>query len=60
MPIESVAANAARDAAQKGLRTADSAIKKAWSILDAASEKKPPSEYLSKQAISAIQGRNEG
>ena len=57
MPIEATVGIIARDVTQKGLRTADSTIKKAWSILDAATEKKPPSEYLSKQAISAIQGK---
>lgn len=33
-------------------------IKKAWSILDAASEKKAPSEYLSQRAIKSIQGKS--
>ncbi len=60
MPIETTVANVARDSTQKGLKVADSAIKKAWNILDAASEKKPPSEYLSKQAISAVQGKITG
>jgi hypothetical protein len=31
-------------------------VKKAWSIMDAASEKKMPSQYLSDQAIRSIQG----
>lgn len=57
MPSEAIIGNVARDVTQKGLRAADSTIKKAWSILDAASEKKAPSEYLSKQAINAIQGK---
>lgn len=56
MSLENKAIDTAKDVSQKGLKTADSTIKKAWSILDAASEKKPPSEYLSKRAISSIQG----
>ena len=60
MTLESMAINTTRDAAQKSLRAVDSAVKKAWTILDAASEKKPPSEYLSKQAVSAIQGKTGG
>jgi hypothetical protein len=37
----------------------ETSLKKAWSILDAASEKKPPSEMLSKKAIRAVQGNIE-
>ena len=50
---ETAIAKAAVDTTTK---LAETAIKKAWSILDAASEKKPPSEYLSQNAIKAIQG----
>ena len=32
-------------------------VKKAWSVLDAASEKKKPSEYLGSEAIRSIQGK---
>jgi hypothetical protein len=32
-------------------------IKKAWSIMDAASEKAQPSEYLSPKAVQSIQGK---
>lgn len=35
----------------------DGLIKKAWSILDAASEKRTPSEFLSKAGQNAIQGK---
>lgn len=31
-------------------------VKKAWSIMDAASEKKQPSDYLSPKTIKSIQG----
>lgn len=40
--------------AEKGL---ESLIKKAWSIMDAASEKKTPSQYLSDWAVRSIQGK---
>jgi hypothetical protein len=46
------------DVVEKGTRLVETGIKKAWSILDSATEKKPPGEYLSKQAISAIQGKS--
>ncbi len=45
------------DAVKTGAKIAETIIRKAWSILDAASEKRMPSESLSKQAIKAIQGR---
>ena len=32
-------------------------IKEFWSLLEAASEKKSPSQYLSERAIHAIQGK---
>ncbi len=38
----------------------ETALKKAWSIMDAATEKKSPSEYLSQTAIKAVQGTSEG
>jgi len=37
-------------------KLAEVGLKKVWSIMDAASEKRPPSEYLSQNAIKAIQG----
>jgi hypothetical protein len=48
------------DAAATAVKVVDAGLKKAWSILDAAGEKKAPSEYLSKNAISAIQGKIQG
>lgn len=39
---------------------AETALKKAWSIMDAAKEKKAPSEYLSQTAIKAVQGTSDG
>jgi phage/plasmid primase-like uncharacterized protein len=41
-------------------KLAEAALKKAWSIMDAAAEKKSPSEYLSQTAIKAMQGASEG
>lgn len=35
-------------------------VKKAWSIMEAATEKSRPGEYLSTRAIQSIQGKNEG
>jgi hypothetical protein len=32
-------------------------VKKAWSIMDVASEKRMPSQYLSDQAIRSIRGK---
>ena len=57
MPIEAAVANTTKDVTKKGYQAADSVVKKVWSILDAASGKKAPSDYLSKQAITAIQGK---
>ena len=41
-------------------KLAEAALKKAWSIMDAAAEKKSPSEYLRQTAIKAMQGASEG
>ena len=56
MGLEASVVKSAKDVSEKGVRAVDTSTKKAWSILDAASEKKPPSEYLSKKAISSIRG----
>jgi hypothetical protein len=50
------AAKTVTDAASQTLKVADTAIKKAWSIMEAASEKKSPSEYLGQKAVKSIQG----
>jgi hypothetical protein len=49
-------AQVATDVVKATAKLTEAAIRKVWSILDAASEKKPPSEYLSQDAIKAIQG----
>ena len=38
-------------------RGVESLVKKVWSVVDAASEKKSPSEYLSERARRSMQGR---
>jgi len=45
-----------REAISTSAKLVETSIKKAWSVLDAASEKKPPSEVLSQKAVRAIQG----
>lgn len=50
--ISDAAVQAARSA-EKGM---EKMVKKAWSIIDAASEKKAPSEYLSQRATRSIRG----
>jgi hypothetical protein len=45
------------DATRTTVKVADALIKKAWSVLEAASEKKEPKEYLTSQAIRNIQGK---
>ncbi len=58
MSIETQVVKTASDAANQGARLVDTAIKKFWSILDAAEEKKSPSEYLSPKGIDSIQGKS--
>ena len=56
MVIET-AAKVTTDIVEKTAKVADTAIKKAWSIMEAATEKKNPSEYLGQQAVRSIQGQ---
>lgn len=42
---------------QTAVKESINLVKKAWSIMDAASEKNRPGEYLSPQAIQSIQGK---
>lgn len=55
--MEATAAKAVQDVTTKTIQAADSTMKKFWSILDAATEKKPPSEYLSQKGIDSMQGQ---
>lgn len=59
MSLETAAVKGTRDVASKGIRITDGIMKKAWSILEAAVEKKSPHEKLSKRAVSNIQGIHE-
>jgi hypothetical protein len=45
------------DAAKTATKVAETGLKKTWSILDAAGEKKTPSEMISPKAINSIQGK---
>lgn len=57
MSLETTAIKATKDVAAKGVNVLDTTIKKVWSILEAASEKEPPSKTLYPQAIKAMQGK---
>jgi len=50
-------ASAVTDEAGTVFKLVESAAKKAWSVLDAASQKKTPTEYLSQKAIQSMQGK---
>jgi len=56
MSMETEIYRSTQNAINETAKTTDIAIKKAWSILDAASEKKLPGDVLSPQAVKAIQG----
>ncbi len=58
MTVESTTAKAVSEGTRGVVRQAENLAKKLWSIMDAASEKKPPSDYLSSQAIQSIQGKH--
>jgi hypothetical protein len=45
------------DVATTGLKLAETAIKKAWTLMEAAIEKQSPTEYLSEKSIRAMQGK---
>lgn len=56
MPLETEIARSTQRAVSETTRMVETAVKKAWTILDAACEKKLPSETLSPNAVRAIQG----
>jgi hypothetical protein len=58
MMTSETAIREATNVAKTGVRESINLVKKAWSIMDAASEKKSPSDYLSSQTIRNIQGEN--
>lgn len=47
----------AADVTKTAVKESLNLVKKAWSIMDAASQKQPPSDYLSPIAIQNIQGK---
>lgn len=45
------------DTARRTAKGAETLMKKAWSVMDAAAEKKQASQYLSDAGIRAVQGK---
>ena len=60
MAIETTAVKVAHDTTRNAVKLAEAGLKKAWSIMEAAAEKKSPSEYLSQRAVRSIQGNSQG
>lgn len=58
MGLESTAVKSVTDGTKVAVKQTEGLIKKLWSIMDAASEKKPPSDYLSSTAVRSIQGKH--
>ena len=56
MPTDLIAKEATA-AAKTVVKESMNLVKKAWSIMDAATEKQPPGDYLSPKAIQSIQGK---
>jgi hypothetical protein len=50
-------AKEAADITKTAVKESINLVKKARSIMDAASEKRPPSDYLSPRAVQSIQGK---
>jgi hypothetical protein len=48
------------DAAIKTIQMGESAIRNVWSLMEAATEKKRPSEVLSPEAVRRMQGKRPG
>jgi hypothetical protein len=59
MPIQDTIIKSVTEGVNTAAKLADAALKKAWSIMDATTQKKAPSEYLSPNAVKAIQGTSE-
>ena len=53
---EKLVADATVETAQVAQKGVEGLVRKAWSVMEAASEKKAPSQYLSDQAVRSIQG----
>jgi hypothetical protein len=54
---EKLAIGATKEVVTQTGRALEQTVRKAWSIMDAASEKQAPSRYLSDRAMSSIQGK---
>lgn len=52
---EKLVADATVETAQVAKKGVEGLARKAWSVMEAASEKKAPSQYLSDQAVRSIQ-----
>ena len=48
------------DAAMQSLKAGVEVVRKAWTLMEAAAEKQPPSEILSQSAVRRIQGQEPG
>lgn len=57
--VEKTAADASIKTVKKVEKGVERLLKKAWSVMDAAAEKQPPSQYLSDVGIRSIQGKRE-
>lgn len=53
---EKLMTDVAMKTAQASEKGAESLVRKAWSIMEAASEKKAPSQYLTDRAVRSIRG----
>lgn len=60
MKLEKTAAKSETDITRHVVKTAETLVRKTWTVLDAASEKEAPGEVLSDEAMRAIQGRTQG
>ena len=55
MPVEKFAQDVAR-AGTSAVRESVQLVKKAWSIMDAATQKTRPTEFLTEEAVKSIKG----
>jgi len=56
MTMEKMAADATMKTAETAKRGVERLVKKAWSVMEAATEKEKASQYLSEKGIKAMQG----
>lgn len=53
---EKLIADATTETARVAEKGMESLVRKAWSVMEAASEKRAPSQYLTERAVSSIRG----